>query len=712
MAKSRTQMIADELVRFGRQAKQGGTFGFADEIQDLAGAGIAAAFTDMSYKDALAMARELSKQELSNDWEESPWVSGAGQVAGGIPLGFTRAGKAATDWIRAGSTLQGIGKGAAVGAGFGGAAGLGAADDTLSDRAFGLGGGAAIGAALGGVTAPLARLGISPDDVDYRKVTEKTAKGFDNKAQQELARQLAARPDLPDQLARAEGMSQAAQRSGIPLTLAETIAQSGSDPLLAQQAVLGSNPMTAGRMGQMYSARSGTPQQAGQIEQRLMALAQGLDPSVGSYDEAAGAIIQRAGQSQKDITANLSSKAAPLYDEAFSQPTSIMNQDLQRFIDTPEMKRGIGRGLNIQRLESIAKGEPFDPKVYGIVDFNEAGDPIIGSNINTRLLDAGKRGLDAMIQDETNQFGRVSDLGRVLTQFKNSYLSKIDDFNPTYAEARASYSGNPELLRLRDVAGGISSVDPTDTRALSRQLFSGTQQNADLAARALGDRAPTAAAARIYGAMDELRNDPVNIASRIAPDQRTSDMMRSYAGSQYQPIEETLNVINQAKLGERMRYGSPTQPRMQAEQGMSEAAGSALNVATDIKTGGATAVMRKVAQMLGRGNEQVDPQFYSDMADLMLTNQGMDLLRRVASGQQTAIQELQQVGLPSLITGSTARATTSLPVARAGIGGLMTPAQEKSPVFLDQKPSQELPPGFVKQENYLQELPAGFIIQK
>lgn len=673
MAKSRTEKLADELVRFGRQAKQGATFGFADEIQDVLAAVPAAALTDMSYSEALKLARELSKNELSNDWQESPWVSGAGQVAGGIPLGLGKlgaysigkigliddalratgvsrlgrgivnAGEAATDWIRSGSALSGIGKGAAVGAGYGGAAGLGAADDTIADRLGGFGLGAALGSLVGGITAPLARLGGG--DVDYRKVTEKTAKGFDNKAQQELARQLAARPDLQDQLARAEANMAASQRSGIPLTLAEALAQSGNDLLLGQQANLISNPMTAGRMEAMYAARSGTPQQAGQIEQQLMRLAQGLDPNVGSYDEAAGAIIGQADKAAGDITRQLTSQARPLYDQAYQM--NILQDDA--ILQNPLIRSA---------LDKVRSNPVFAQEI------GDAADNSI------QALDAVKRSLDDMAE-AANRSGNRNE-ARLIQNARTQLLSAMDAASPEYGQARSIYSGNPDALQMRERIGALADIDPMNARKVGQQLFSGTQQNADLAAQALGDRAPTAAATRIYGAMDELRNDPVNIASRIAPDQRTSDMMRSYAGNQYPAIEETLNVINQAKLGERMRNSSATQPLQKADKTLENAA----NAAIDVATGGKTTFLRRIAGFLGRGNEQADPQFYADMADLMLTDQGMDLLRRVASGQQNAIQELQSVGLPSLLTGGAARSTTSLPVARAGIGYLTTPQNE------------------------------------
>lgn len=655
MAKSRTEKLADELMRFGRQAKQGATLGFADEIQDVLAAVPAAAFTDMSYKEALTLARELSKGELSNDWEESPWVSGAGQVVGGIPLGFTKGGKAATDWIRSGSAISGIGKGAAVGAGFGGAAGLGAADDTISDRLGGFGLGAGVGGVVGGATAPLARIGAS-GDVDYRKVTEKTAKGFDNKAQQELARQLAARPDLADQLARAEAMTLASKNSGIPLTLAEALAQSGSDPLLAQQANLISNPMTAGRMEAMYAARSGTPEISGQIEQRLIALAQQLDPSVGSYDEAAGAVIEKANKAAQGITQKLVAQANPLYTQAYQMDVPVDDAILQN-------------PLIQSALRNVKSNPIYAQEIGGLAD----------NSIQT--LNAVKHSLDDMAEAASRAGNRNE--ARLINNARTQLLGAMDAASPEYGQARSIYSGNPDALQMRQHIGSLAGIDPMDAKSVGRELFRGTQQNADLTAQALGDKAPTAAAMRIYGAMDQLRNpldptsgDPTLLANLIAPSKTSNDMLRSYAGSQYQPIEETLRVINQAKLGERMRYGSPTQPRMQAETGLQDAASGALNAAVDVKTGGMTAVMRKVAQMLGRGNEQVDPQFYSDMADLMLTDQGMDLVRRVATGQQNAIQELQSVGLPSLLAGGAARATTSLPVARAGIGMLAAPQNE------------------------------------
>lgn len=641
--------------RIARQGLQGLTFGFGDELVDaLAGVGTAA-LTDMSLEDALRMSRNRSQQELSQDWEEAPWTSGIAQVVGGLPLGFTKPAISAANWIGRGGKLAGVGKGAVLGAGLGGISGVGSAGDDIGERVAGGAIGAGIGGVAGGVLSPLSRLGQSADNVDFRKVADKTTKKFTNKAEQELARQLSARPDLANQLTRAELMNTASRNTGIKLTLPEMLAQSSSDPLLAQQAVVGSNPMTAGRMAQMYAARSGTPQQAGQIEAQLMRLAQQLDPTVGSYDDAARAVIGQADEASRNITRQLSEQARPLYDAAYQASLKTDDAVLQNPL--------------IQSALQKVRSNPVFAQEIGDAPDN-----------SIRALDAVKRSLDDMAETANRQGNRNE--ARLIQNARTQLLQAMDEASPAYAQARQIYSGNPDALQMRERIGALANIDPMDARSVGRNLFKGTQQNADLASQALGERAPTAAAARIYGAMDELRNDPVNIANRIAPDKRTADMLRTYAGNNN--LDETLNVINQAKLGERSRFGSPTQPRQAAERTLENAAGDALNTAVDVKTGGVTAIIRNIASKLGRGNQEQDPQFYADMADLMLTDRGMDLLRRVAQGQQTAIQELQSIGLPSLMIGNVNRATATMPVTNAAISGAVTPQYPESPLRINQ----------------------------
>lgn len=641
-----------KLGTIARQAGQGATFGFSDEIVDiLAAIGAGAVSSDLTIEEALKEARRMSKEELGADWKNAPVTSFISQVAGGVPMGLTKGAASAANWIRGGSTLQGIGKGAAIGAGYGGLAGLGAADDTLSSRVSGAAVGAGTGGLVGGATAPLARMGTPPDAVDFRKVVNKTEKVATGKAEKDLARKLAARPDLVDQLSRAEAMDAAAKRQGINLTLAEKIARSQSDPLLADQKILSQNPMTAGVMEDLYAARSGTPNQAGQIENALMARAGELSGGMESYDDVAAALIDKSQKSASKITQDLVAQANPLYKAAYGVDVDP-NEFAQLVQKQPIVANAIKQAINDERFSAQLMGK--NPNSVEVLD---AAKRIIGEKI--------RAGANPMQPFDTRAYKAAQD----------QLLGLADKYAPEYAQARGVYSGQPEQLAMRARIGAVADIDPLQSKQVADKLFSGTQKNAELAAQALGpEGAKQAAAARILNVMETGRGDPTSFASKIAPDARTMDMVRTYTGDN--SLDEIMNVINQAKIGEKFRYGSPTQPLEQANRGLQDAAGAGI----DLAVGNNVGLLRKVAGMFGRSQEQ-DPQFFADMADLMTTDKGMDLLRRVSQGQMTAIQQLKAV---SPVLSLPAAATSQSPITRAAVGGVMAPQGQEQPQIMAQ----------------------------
>lgn len=159
-----------------------------------------------------------------------------------------------------------------------------------------------------------------------------------------------------------------------------------------------------------------------------------------------------------DITKEGQQKAAPLYDKAFN--SGPVNSDrIQQFLQQPELKTGLSRGLKIQRLESIADGKPFNPNDYGVTGFNEAGDPTLGPVPNMRLLDAGKRGLDSMITDETLPTGKLTETGRALVKFKQSYVNELKATNPDYGQALDSASDYLSNQKAMNTGRDYTSMD-------------------------------------------------------------------------------------------------------------------------------------------------------------------------------------------------------------------------------------------------------------
>lgn len=169
---------------------------------------------------------------------------------------------------------------------------------------------------------------------------------------------------------------------------------------------------------------------------------------------------QQLAQAEQDRIATLDMFKKAQADATANAPGAVWSPRIQQFLDDPIMKGGLRRGLQIQRLESLAAGKRFNPTEYAITGADEAGNPIVGSVPNMRLLDAGKRGLDAIIADERNSItGKLSEYGRAVNQVRVAYLKELDAINPDYAAARAAWSGPAQSLdAIREGARALTKT--------------------------------------------------------------------------------------------------------------------------------------------------------------------------------------------------------------------------------------------------------------
>lgn len=716
------------IKTIGRQAYQGLTFGFGDELIDAPTALAVALITGQNPRDVYNEARGISRENLAKDWQEAPGISLGSNIVGGIPLALSKPVQALSAGVRSGNIGRGIYEGTKAGGKLGAITGLGSASSdeneslgsVLWDRARGLLGGAALGSVVGGAAAPLARMGASASD-NYGQVANKVAKKVESKAEKFLAKKLAARPDLPHQIARAEAMDQAAKNAGIDLTLAEKLAQSPSEQLLADQKNLGTHPQTQGAMEALYAARSGSKNNPGQIENALLREAEKLAPGVGSYDEAAESVIKKSGQAAKAVTAKLSGKAGPLYDEAFAANQSVSSPLIDKILETPAGKSALGEAAANMQNEMARVAVP-DAELRDIANtlsnIGKMKNPQDGvaSGLKLKTLDYIKRGFDTAIETAKSKSspGVKSPEVRRLENLRSAFVEELDNLDVTknipagrdakgvftpasehpeggaYARARKVYSGQPDQLQMREAVGSIADIDPNDTKKVARALFSGTQKNAETAAQALsappvkgyGPQDPrVAVAAKIYDAMDTVRGQPTKMADMIAPDARTRDKIAAYGGSQ--TLDEALDVINQAKIGDKFRFGSPTSPLQQSDAGMKEAAGAAKDLVTLNKTN----LLNRAMSIFK--SDPNDPIFYQDLMDLMTTDKGMDFLRSMGQAQGTALQEIQN---PSIGKATGQAAIGGYQKLSNAIGypsidaivnaGSINPPRKNSPIFV------------------------------
>lgn len=137
------------------QAMQGATFGFADEISDLIGAGFASLATGEDYGQMLDEARLLTADRQARQWEQNPGTAIAGNIVGGLATGVsgtakllsTKAGTAAGNFLRNSNLPTKIAAGSLSGAASGGLYGFGS--EQGDERWEAAGKGALLGAATG-----------------------------------------------------------------------------------------------------------------------------------------------------------------------------------------------------------------------------------------------------------------------------------------------------------------------------------------------------------------------------------------------------------------------------------------------------------------------------------------------------------------------------------------------------------------------------------
>jgi hypothetical protein len=443
---STLESAAGYVSGLAKSAGHGFTLGLMDEID----AGVNAPFIaakralvdgqpfDMgrAYDDRLNQYRAGLKEFR----EDSPVSAFVGEAAGAVGGTLAVPALRAMTSIPAGaSMLSRIGRGAATGAALGGAYGYGSGEGGIANRAEGAMTGAAVGGVLGGIAPPL----IEGVRKGGQFVADKTINLLPFRQMGAAERKVA----------------EALMRDGMtPEQAAARLNEMGPEAAIMD---LGTNVRGLARGAATVPGEGKTA-----ITNKVVARQEGVRApnnvlQGGQANRVADSlddlVPQKGLESMDELTLRRMQAASPAYDEAFAKQGVYSNR-LQEFMDDPITKAGLRKGLEVQRLESVAAGKPFNPKDAAIVDFDAAGDPIIGGVPNMRTYDAVKRGLDALIEGEKNQFGKLSERGRALNLFKKAFVGHLDSLNPEYAAARSAYSGPSQLINALDAGRKFMSA--------------------------------------------------------------------------------------------------------------------------------------------------------------------------------------------------------------------------------------------------------------
>lgn len=165
-----------------------------------------------------------------------------------------------------------------------------------------------------------------------------------------------------------------------------------------------------------------------------------------------------------------SARARPLYEQAFERTddSPISSEWLQRATADPVIRRGMARGLDIQRIEALADDVPFRPMDDVVTGVDEAGEAIIEGVPTLRLWDAAKRGLDQIVFEvRAGQMPGIKDPGeyvRAVNGLRRRLVRELDDqtggAEGAYARARAEWAGPSQAMDYMQFGRRFLRGDP------------------------------------------------------------------------------------------------------------------------------------------------------------------------------------------------------------------------------------------------------------
>lgn len=198
----------------------------------------------------------------------------------------------------------------------------------------------------------------------------------------------------------------------------------------------------------------------GFLEAREKAASERLAQDIGTYIFSGLSMLKTT----DELLKTRSAAARPLYEQAETLQ-GVWSPRLQEFISEPDVRKGLARGYRLERLDALAEGRKFDPTALG-VDLDFEGNIVMKKVPNLRVLDMGKRGLDALIADERDPLtGRLSALGMELNKVRGAYVSEIDglDASGTYKAAREAWAGPSQSLDAMRWGRTIFNRSPEET---------------------------------------------------------------------------------------------------------------------------------------------------------------------------------------------------------------------------------------------------------
>jgi len=599
---------------------QGLGMGWGDEAE----AWLRSRLGQENYEDALQRIRG----EYGRFSQQYPVTAGVSEFAGGMIPGAAAmmipgAQTVGTAQMQR-SAMGALAKMGALGATTGAVSGAGYADD--GDRAAGAIAGSVMGGVLGAATPPALR-GIQGAAGWLRSRLFPTEASATKRATQLVAESAARTGMTPQQIEAAVARDRAV---GVPATVANVA------PALERRArgVAKTGGTGSERITEVMGAqKAGSATLPGAPERVMQQVQTALQP--GDYfDDLA------------NLRQTMRTKAAPYYDAAYAHG-EVADPDVLKFLELPQFQQGV------QEAKKLLAAEGRELPMAKVVD------PVSGETVDrlaptVEVLDQVKRGLDALIEKETDTLtGKTSSLGRIYVQKKNEFLDALDQAVPEYAQARAVYRGDAEVMdAMRSGMEKFPRMKHEEVAALVRG-FSDAEKEAF----------KTGVARNLYSVAMEPKTS-VDTAGRIIGSREMQDKLRPLFASdaQFDLFKSALVRESQLfKTASRVLGGSDTAENLQMIREINEEGGGWLmdtleSMATG--TGWGRSIANSALRFMNKA--QVNDKTAAKMADMLMSSDPADVAAVVR-----ALENFNQRAVPQARRASATEAgtATALPTA-------------------------------------------------
>lgn len=196
------------------------------------------------------------------------------------------------------------------------------------------------------------------------------------------------------------------------------------------------------------------------LNERDAGAGQRLDEDIARYVHGGDSMHKTT----RALVESRSAAARPAYEIAMDPAKIVDSPRLRAFLNDPTVRQGIPAGLESQRLEALAAGEPFNPNAAQYFAMDEAGNITGLKGVpNMRTLDAVKRGMDKQIEDEVDAVtGRMSQRGTMLNRVRAEFVRELDALNPDYAAARAAWGGPSAAMSAMKAGRAAFKLSPEE----------------------------------------------------------------------------------------------------------------------------------------------------------------------------------------------------------------------------------------------------------